>query len=109
MAAPDESLIDLHASSLTDTKDDVDSLPSDSSNSDIFSEADSEAQEEWERSLEQVQLLLTMILVPWIGKLFGRKFAYWSWGKYMNWVHNADVKVTSKKSFNAAGAVAATL
>ncbi|UKZ61964.1 uncharacterized protein TrAtP1_003225 [Trichoderma atroviride] len=83
--------------------------PSDSSNSDIFSEADSEAQEEWERSLEQVQLLLTMILVPWIGKLFGRKFAYWSWGKYMNWVHNVDVKVTGKKSFNAAGAVAATL
>lgn len=78
MAAPDESLIDLHASSLTDTKDDVDSLPSDSSSSDLFSEADSEAQEEWERSLEQVQLLLTMILVPWIGKLFGRKFAYWS-------------------------------
>jgi hypothetical protein len=78
MAAPDESLIDLHASSFTDTKDDVDSLPSDSSNSDIFSEADSEAQEEWERSLEQVQLLLTMILVPWVGKLFGRKFAYWS-------------------------------
>lgn len=78
MAAPDESLIDLHASSLTDNKDDVDSLPSDSSSSDIFSEADSEAQEEWDRSLEQVQLLLTMILVPWIGKLFGRKFAYWS-------------------------------
>jgi hypothetical protein len=77
MAAPDESIIDLHASSLTDNKDDVDSLPSDSS-SDIFSEADSEAQEEWERSLEQIQLLLTMILVPWVGKLFGRKFAYWS-------------------------------
>lgn len=74
----DESLIDLHASSLTDTKDDVDSLPSDDTSSDIFSEADSEAQEEWDRSLEQVQLLLTMILVPWIGKLFGRKFAYWS-------------------------------
>lgn len=31
------------------------------------------------------------------------------WGKYMNWVHNADVKITSNKSFNAAGAVAATL
>lgn len=78
MAAPDDSLVDLHASALTDAKDDVDSLPSDSSSSDIFSEADSEAQEEWDRSLEQVQLLLTMILVPWIGKLFGRKFAYWS-------------------------------
>ncbi|KAH0495182.1 hypothetical protein TgHK011_008747 [Trichoderma gracile] len=106
--ASDESLVDLHASSLTDDKDDIDSLPSDST-SDIYSEADSEAQAEWDRSLEQLQLLLTMILVPWMGKLFGRKFAYWSWGKYMNWVHNVDVQVTNKKSFNAAGAVAATL
>ncbi|KAM0244646.1 hypothetical protein ACHAQJ_010739 [Trichoderma viride] len=109
MDASDESLFDLHASSLSDNKDDVDSLPSESTSSDLYSEADSEAQEEWDRSLEQVQLLLTMILVPWVGKLFGRKFAYWSWGKYMNWVHNVDVNVTNKKSFNAAGAVAATL
>ncbi|KAL6699878.1 hypothetical protein J3F84DRAFT_361956 [Trichoderma pleuroticola] len=75
--ASDESLVDLHASSITDDKDDVDSLPSDST-SDLYSEADSEAQAEWDRSLEQLQLLLTMILVPWMGKLFGRKFAYWS-------------------------------
>lgn len=131
--ASDESLVDLHASSITDDKDDVDSLPSEST-SDLYSEADSEAQAEWDRSLEQLQLLLTMILVPWMGKLFGRKFAYWSelprispaflplhgsaaddcsarlgWGKYMNWVHNVDVQVTNRKSFNAAGAVAATL
>lgn len=75
--ASDESLVDLHASSITDDKDDVDSLPSEST-SDLYSEADSEAQAEWDRSLEQLQLLLTMILVPWMGKLFGRKFAYWS-------------------------------
>lgn len=75
--ASDESLVDLHASTLTDDKDDIDSLPSDST-SDLYSEADSEAQAEWDRSLEQLQLLLTMILVPWMGKLFGRKFAYWS-------------------------------
>ncbi|KAL7913878.1 hypothetical protein GGI35DRAFT_475718 [Trichoderma velutinum] len=106
--ASDESLVDLHASSITDDKDDVDSLPSEST-SDLYSEADSEAQAEWDRSLEQLQLLLTMILVPWMGKLFGRRFAYWSWGKYMNWVHNVDVQVTNKKAFNAAGAVAATL
>lgn len=60
-----------------DEKDDVDSLPSDST-SDLYSEADSEAEAEWERSLEQLQLVLTMVLVPWMGKYFGRKFAYWS-------------------------------
>lgn len=57
--------------------DELDSLPS-MSTSDIYSDADSEAQEEWERSLEQLQLLLTMMVIPFVGKYFGRKFAYWS-------------------------------
>lgn len=77
MSAPIESLVDLHDVSVEDDKEDVDSLPSISTD-DIYSEADSDAQAEWERSLEQLQLILTMILVPWMGKYFGRKFAYWS-------------------------------
>lgn len=72
-----ESLVDLQDMSLSDEKDDVDSLPS-SSTSDIYSDADSDAQAEWERSLEQLQLILTMMIVPWMGKYFGRKFAFWS-------------------------------
>lgn len=73
-----ESIVDLlHDTSLSDDKDDVDSLPS-LSTEDIYSEADSDAQAEWERSLEQLQLILTMMIVPWMGKFFGRKFAYWS-------------------------------
>lgn len=72
-----ESLIDLQRASIMEDHDDVDSLPS-SSTSDVYSEADSEAQAEWERSLEQLQLILTMMIVPWVGKFFGRKFAYWS-------------------------------
>ena len=40
--------------------------------------SDSDAQREWERSLQQLQLLLTMVLVPFVGKYLGRKFAYWS-------------------------------
>lgn len=58
--------------------DDVDSLPS-ISTSILESEADSsDAQREWEASLEQLQLLLTMIIMPFAGKFLGRKFAYWS-------------------------------
>lgn len=72
-----ESLYDLGDNSFSDEKDEIDSLPSISTD-DIYSEPDSDAQAEWERSLEQVQLLLTMVLVPWMGKYFGRKFAYWS-------------------------------
>jgi hypothetical protein len=59
--------------------DDVDSLPSISSSIlDSESEGSSDAQEEWEASLEQLQLLLTMIIMPFAGKFLGRKFAYWS-------------------------------
>ena len=56
---------------------DLDSLPS-ISNSEVESDdADAEAEREWRESLQQLQLLLTMVLVPYIGKYFGRKCAYW--------------------------------
>lgn len=64
--------------------DDLDSLPSISSgvlSSDTADSAD--AQREWEESLEQVQLLLTMVLVPFAGKYLGRKFAYWSRSSFL--------------------------
>lgn len=64
-------------SSYNDDDDDVDSLPSISSSA-LDSDTDSDAQREWEASLEQLQLLLTMVLIPFAGKYFGRKFAYWS-------------------------------
>lgn len=119
-----------HDASASDS-DELDSLPSISS-SVLDSEPDSDAQAEWERSLEQMQLLLTMILVPFAGKYFGRKFAYWSecprephvfplppadalcfpgWGRYMEWMHNVEIKWTNKKKFNTVGAIeaAATL
>ncbi len=61
-------------------KDEIDSLPSISSSIlDSDDEDDVEdAQVEWERSIEQLQLLLGMIIVPFVGKYLGRKFAYWS-------------------------------
>jgi hypothetical protein len=105
-----ESLVDLLDASQDEMKDETDSLPSISTD-DVYSDADSEAQAEWERSLDQLQLLLTMILVPWVGKMFGRRFAYWSWARYMEWAHNVEIRWTNKKAFKAAGAIeaAATL
>ncbi|KAG5941980.1 hypothetical protein E4U53_007307 [Claviceps sorghi] len=108
--APEDSLVDLQ---YNDKEDDLDSLPSTSTStsSDGYSDADSDAQAEWERSLEQLQLLLTMMIVPWVGKYFGRKFAYWSWSRYMEWMHNVEVRWTNKKAFKAVGiaGTAATL
>ena len=73
-------------------QEDVDSLPSTStstststSNNDVYSDdsGSDEAQVEWERSLEQLQLLLTMMIIPFTGKYLGRKFAYWSKSHFM--------------------------
>jgi hypothetical protein len=71
-----ESFID-HAMSSSDA-DEIDSLPS----SATVSSADedeyiSDAEREWRESLQQIELLLTMVVVPYIGKYFGRKCAYW--------------------------------
>ncbi|KAK7562580.1 hypothetical protein IWX92DRAFT_360703 [Phyllosticta citricarpa] len=66
-----------HPSS-TSADDDVDSLPS-SSTGDLSSDYDdNDAEREWRESLQQLELLLTMVVVPYLGKYFGRKCAYWS-------------------------------
>lgn len=35
------------------------------------------AEEEWQESLEQLQQLASMVLLPFIGKWLGRKWSYW--------------------------------
>jgi len=88
-------------------QDEIDSLPSSIDSSELDSEDELDAQREWEASLQQLELILTMVVVPYAGKYFGRKFAYWSWAKYMEWLYNVDVRVTSKAAFRTAGLVGA--
>lgn len=58
--------------------DDIDSLPSEPTDSTSSEEEYiSDAEREWRESLQQLELLLTMVVVPYIGKYFGRKCAYW--------------------------------
>jgi hypothetical protein len=69
----------------TSSEDEIASLPSETSTeSDLLSDyEDSDAEEQWRESLQQLELLLTMVLVPFIGKYAGRKCAYWGmyfWG-----------------------------
>jgi hypothetical protein len=55
---------------------DVDSLPSSpTSSSADDDEYISDAEREWRESLQQMELLLTMVVVPYVGKYFGRKCA----------------------------------
>lgn len=62
--------------------EDIDSLASlpDSASSDSIDSHDDrvdDAEREWKESLQQLELLLTMMVVPWFGKYIGRKCAYW--------------------------------
>ncbi|KAH1488520.1 hypothetical protein LV164_002765 [Aspergillus fumigatus] len=60
--------------------DEIASLPSESTTSsdlDTLSDVYSDAEEEWRESIEQLELLLTMVIVPFIGKYLGRRCAYW--------------------------------
>lgn len=90
-SAPRPATLPLDSSSLTTssyaipsppspTSSSLDSLPDSASSSDIDSddeEEESDAEREWKESLQQLELLLTMVLVPYVGKYFGRKAAYW--------------------------------
>lgn len=60
-----------------DVEDDVDSLPSTETDDTLDEQGESDAEREWRESLQQLELILTMVLVPYIGKYFGRKAAYW--------------------------------
>lgn len=45
--------------------------------SDISGYNESDAQAEWEESLQQIQDVLVLIIVPYLGKYLGRRFAYY--------------------------------
>ncbi|KAF2151854.1 hypothetical protein K461DRAFT_158158 [Myriangium duriaei CBS 260.36] len=89
--------------------DEIDSLPSTSASSSTISEDDMEndAEREWRESLQQLELLLTMVLVPYLGKYFGRKAAYWSWAKFMEWKYPVKIEITSPSLFKGAGMIEA--
>lgn len=96
--------------SIENTSDDeFASLPSESdSSSDLETLSDySDAEEEWQESIEQLELLLTMVVVPFVGKFLGRKCAYWSWTRFMEWKYPVEVVVQNQAAFKGAGAVEA--
>lgn len=41
------------------------------------SDDDGDAEEEWQESLRQLELLISMVVVPFFGKWVGRRTAYW--------------------------------
>ncbi|KAI0080285.1 hypothetical protein K474DRAFT_1657997 [Panus rudis PR-1116 ss-1] len=41
------------------------------------------AQQEWEESLEQLQQLVSMVLLPYLGKWLGRRWSHWAFARYL--------------------------
>ena len=78
MSTSDSYIIQDAMAESPNDQDDLDSLPSSIDSSDLDSEESSDAQKEWEESLQQLELILTMVIIPYAGKYFGRKFAYYS-------------------------------
>ena len=78
MSTSDSYIIQDASPESSNDQDDLDSLPSSIDSSDLDLEEESDAQKEWEHSLQQLELVLTMVIVPFFGKYFGRKVAYWS-------------------------------
>ena len=78
---PSDSQYISNLSPSPSSHDEVNSLPDSASSDDIDDvdeeEEESDAEKEWKESLQQLELLLTMVLVPYAGKYFGRKCAYW--------------------------------
>jgi len=112
-SASQPSLLDP---STNGSDDDVDSLPESGTDSDdiTIDESDyeeSDADKEWKESLQQLELLLSMVIVPYMGKYFGRKFAYWGWKQFMEWKYPVEIVITNKAAFKGTGMVeaAATL
>ncbi|KAL4870799.1 hypothetical protein BDV12DRAFT_165249 [Aspergillus spectabilis] len=89
------------------TSDSLDSLPSEpttASDLDTLSDySDSDAEAEWQESIEQLELLLSMVIVPFLGKYLGRRCAYWSWTRFMEWKYPVyGIAGSGKEEFTGA-------
>lgn len=52
-------------------------LSDDEGDSDEEDEEYQRALAEWEESVKQLQMLVSVVLLPWFGKWAGRKWAHW--------------------------------
>ncbi|GAA6000803.1 hypothetical protein JCM10207_004667 [Rhodosporidiobolus poonsookiae] len=57
---------------------------SDASSWDSDYEAELEAQRQWEESLRQLNALVSLVVVPYVSRYFGRKWSYWLFERYLN-------------------------
>ncbi|KAK8847486.1 hypothetical protein IAR55_005344 [Kwoniella newhampshirensis] len=77
--SPSPSTSSLHSyPSSIDTSDDSSSEGSD----DTEAEMEAMIQEEWEESLRQMEVVVSIIIIPFFAKWYGRQLAYWGFARY---------------------------
>lgn len=67
------------------------------------------ADQHWQQSLQELGTLANLILLPYLGKYFGRQFAFWSWAKWVEWKYVGVHVDIDKKTNRITGAVVAGL
>jgi hypothetical protein len=77
--------IELRGMRMDAPSSDGDIEDNDSVSSDDSTYDEDDAQQQWEESVEQLQKLFTLIILPLTGKFFGRRFAYYTWMKYVEY------------------------
>ncbi|KAI0687759.1 hypothetical protein BC835DRAFT_1286101 [Cytidiella melzeri] len=60
----------------------VASLDSSIASDDSWDEEEQLLQQEWEESMEDLQRLVTFVLMPLFGKWLGRRWSYWAFARY---------------------------
>lgn len=57
------------------------------------------AQEEWEESLEQLQQLVSIVLLPFFGKWLGRRWSHWGMFRAIQFIWDQSNDLTSLEAF----------
>lgn len=63
-------------------------IDSGSESGDTDAELDAMVQEEWEESLRQMEVVISIIVIPYFGKWFGRQWAFWGTSRAWPTVHD---------------------
>ncbi|KAI0778480.1 hypothetical protein BD413DRAFT_609085 [Trametes elegans] len=60
----------------------LDTISVDSDGSYDSDEEDRLAEQEWQESLQQLQQLFAIVLLPYLGKFLGRRWSHWAYARY---------------------------
>ncbi|WEW59930.1 hypothetical protein PRK78_005412 [Emydomyces testavorans] len=102
----EEEVASLPSSSASDSSlEEQLSIYDDEDDDDDNSESDAEA--EWRESMRQLELLVTMVVIPFAGKFLGRKCAYWGWAKFMEWKYPFEDVIRNRGGSHSAGSLKA--